>query len=43
MGGPSSGLNTGPVKIVDCKWWFTGDKKVCMSENTNNCTETECF
>jgi len=40
---PGAGLNTGPAKVVDCKWWFTGDKKICMSENTNPCTETKCF
>ncbi|SIS49813.1 hypothetical protein [Belliella pelovolcani] len=40
---PGAGLNTGPAKIVDCAWWFTGNKKVCMSENTNPCTESDCF
>ncbi|MCH7413534.1 hypothetical protein MM213_08570 [Belliella sp. R4-6] len=40
---PGSGSNTGLAKIVDCNWWFTGDKKLCMSENANPCTETDCF
>jgi hypothetical protein len=34
--------NTGPAKIVDCPWWFTGDAKYCMCENQYGCTEVLC-
>lgn len=39
----SGGKNTGPGEVVDCKGLGTGNKKVCLSTNTNPCSETECF
>ncbi len=39
----SGGSNTGPGKVYDCAGWGTGNKKVCLSENSNPCSETGCF
>ena len=34
--------NTGPGKTYDCPGWGTGDGKMCMSENSNPCTQIPC-
>ncbi|MDR1372734.1 MAG: NVEALA domain-containing protein [Dysgonamonadaceae bacterium] len=41
--GENSPSNTGPGEVVDCAGWGTGSKKVCLSTNSNPCTETGCF
>lgn len=37
-----STLNTGPGKTYDCPGLGTGDGKMCMSENSNPCTQIPC-
>ena len=34
--------NTGPGKTYDCPGIGTGDGKMCMSENSNPCTQIPC-
>jgi len=34
--------NYGPGEFHDCKGFFTGDWKACMSTNNAPCTETAC-
>ena len=34
--------NTGPGKTYDCPGLGTGDGKMCMSENSNPCTQIPC-
>ncbi|MGM0581997.1 MAG: hypothetical protein ACQETL_15040 [Bacteroidota bacterium] len=40
LDGPS---NTGPGKVYECKGFFGGQKKLCMSENAYACSESDCF